>query len=91
MRIDFAKPFNFEGKEYTGLDLDLDGLTGQDLLDCEKQVGSAGAQSLVMETNKTYLTYIAARAAKVLPDLILALPAKEFSKLTVQVQGFLLS
>jgi hypothetical protein len=44
----------------------------------------------VHELCKGFLAIVAARAAGVAPDVIRALPAREFSKVTVVAQNFLL-
>ena len=89
MDIKFAKPFMFEDQEYEGLTVDLDSLTGQDLLDASREARELGDTTPVMELSKTYYTAVVAKAAKVPIELIVALPAKEFSKVTVEVQSFL--
>ncbi|NTU28849.1 phage tail assembly protein [Brevibacillus sp. HB1.1] len=86
-----SRPFSFDGKEYTELDLDLDSITGEDLMSCERQL-NASTKDLVFvkELSKPYLALVAARAAKVPVELIHKLPAKDFSKVTMLVQNFLL-
>ncbi len=88
--IVFKKPFQFEGKEYTELTLDLDALTGQQLIESETETRALGDRTPMLEVSKSYQAVIAAKAAKVPCDLIKTLPAKEFSKVTVMVQNFLL-
>ncbi|AJQ29021.1 phage tail assembly protein [Pelosinus fermentans] len=87
--ITFNKPFIFEEKEYTELNLDLEALTGKDLLEASREVRTIGETSPVVELSKSYYAVVGAKAAKVPIDLVLALPAKEFSQLTVEVQSFL--
>lgn len=88
--IPFRKPFSFEGKEYTEIRLDLDALSGKDVIDAETEARSMGARAIMLESSKVYQAILAARAAGVTVDLINALPAKEFSRVTGEVQGFLL-
>ena len=90
-KIEFKEPFTFEGQEYTGLELDLKGLTGADLLQAERDLAASGGFAGVPETSKEYLALVAAKAAKEPVELIKALPANEFSRVTVKVQNFLLS
>ena len=85
----FAKPFTFEGQEYTGLDLDLDRLTGKDLVNIEAEMAARGIQAVMPEISKSYQMLVAARAAKVPVDLIEALPIKEASTITMKVVNFL--
>ncbi|QHZ50032.1 hypothetical protein ERICV_05133 [Paenibacillus phage phiERICV] len=88
-----SRPFTFEGKEYTELLLDFDSLSGEDLLSCESQlktVTDASEFIPMKEISKPYLTLVVARAAKVPFELIQNLPAKDFSKVTLRAQNFLL-
>lgn len=90
MKIEFAKPHSFEGQEYNGLELDLDGLTGNDLIAAEKETRAMGSQTPVVEFSKTYQAVVGAKAANVPVDMITSLPAREFSRITVYVANFLL-
>ncbi|TGV29902.1 phage tail assembly protein [Mesorhizobium sp. M00.F.Ca.ET.186.01.1.1] len=86
-----SRPFSFDGTEYTELKLDLDDLTGEDLIACERQLNATTDDVVfVKELSKPYLALVAARAAKVPVELIRKLPGKDFSKVTMQVQNFLL-
>lgn len=87
--IALSKPIKFEDQEYTELNLDLDSLTGNDMINAAKESKFLGDTSTVPELSKTYLAVIAAKAASVPVDMILALPGRDFSKITVLVQNFL--
>jgi hypothetical protein len=89
-RIVFAKPHIYDGKEYPEIELDLEALTGQDLISASNQTRALGDNSPVPELSKTYLALVAAKAGKVPVDLILSLPAKDFTTVTMTVQNFLL-
>lgn len=89
MQHDFAKPFAFEGQEYTGLDLNFDNLTGKDLLNVEAEMTAKGITAIMPEISKVYQMHVAARAAKVPVELIEALPIKEASGITMKVVNFL--
>lgn len=89
-RIVLAKPHTYEGKEYSEIELDLESLTGQDLISASNQARVLGDNSPVPELSKTYLAVVAAKAGKVPVDLILSLPAKDFTTVTMTVQNFLL-
>lgn len=84
------KPVTFDEKEVTELDLDLDALTGKDLTNIEQEFTAGGNMAAVPETSKTYLMYVGARAAGVPIELVQAMSAKDVSRLTVQVQNFLI-
>lgn len=89
LEIKFTKPFTFEDKEYTGLILDLEALTGKHLLDASRETRALGDTTPVAELSKTYSAVVAAMAAKIPVELMLALPAKDFSRVTLEVQSFL--
>jgi hypothetical protein len=91
MHVQFKKPFNFEGEEYGGVDIDLDSLSGddleraQELISLERKTGG-----VVPEFSKAYLAQVAALAAKKPVEFFRALPARESVKVTIEVQNFLL-
>ena len=88
--IPFRRPFIFEGNEYKEIKLDLDSLSGKDVIDAETEARAVGVRAVMLESSKAYQAILAAKAAGVTVDFIQALPAKEFSIVTGEVQGFLL-
>lgn len=89
----FARPVTFEGNTVESLTIDFEKLTGEDILACDRQYRAESRQSsgeMVKEMNKAYQAYIVAKAAGVHVGLIRALSAKDFTKLTLQAQSFLL-
>lgn len=88
MKMKLKKPINFEGELITELNLDLDCLTGKDMIDAQKEIQSLDVP--VLEFNKEYLAVVAAKACGMPTDLIPLLGIKDFSAITVQVQNFLL-
>ena len=90
MKITLKKPCLFEGKEYTELDLDLDSLTGQDLIDATNEARARGDQSVIIELSKLYQAIVAAKAAKVSVDMVITLGGKDFIAVTKAAQSFLL-
>lgn len=90
----FARPVTFEGQTVESLTIDFDQLTGEDILACDRQyraeLGRQSGGEMVKETNKAYQAYIVAKAAGVHVGLIRAISAKDFTKLTLQAQSFLL-
>lgn len=91
MEFKLSKPLVFEDKTYDVLTLDFESLTGADIEQVERELAAMGLSIGMLETSKAYLAAVAARAAGVRADLIKRLPAKDYSKLTVQVQTFLLA
>lgn len=90
MKHIFNKPFTFEGQEYKELDLNLEGLTGDDLISVERELTVTGTVVVTLQTSQAACLLIASRAAKVPSELIRALPLNEASKLAMAIQGFLL-
>lgn len=86
-----SKEYEFEEKKYQLLNLDLEGITGNDMIAAEKEAKLLDPEIRVPELSKTYLAVLGAKAAKVPVDFILKLNAKDFSALTLEVQNFLLS
>lgn len=89
-----SKPVEFDGETITELDVEFDSLTGDDILAAERQYNTSAAKTKdfapVKELSKSYLVYIVARASKQPAELFNKLSAKDFSKLTVEAQNFLL-
>lgn len=90
--IELKKPLEFEGVKYTRLVLDLESLTGRDIKSVLKELNAMGeiVSSTFLESNKSYLAGIAARAADVPLELIDELNIRDFSEVTMAVQSFLL-
>lgn len=90
--IKLAKVVTYDGEEIKELNLDFDSLTGQDLLNAEKEaVASNKNVAPIKEFDKGYLAIVAAKAAGVATDVMPLLGAKDFTKVTVQTQNFLLN
>lgn len=89
MEIKLSKEIEFEGAKYDTINLDLDALTGRDLVSAETEAyAQLGRPST--DLDKVYQACVAARAAKVPPDMFFALPAKDFALIARTVQNFLL-
>lgn len=79
------KPFEFEGELIEEVYLDLDSLTGKDIMDASK-----GVESFVQETNKTYLANIAAIAMKRPKEIMYYMSAKDATAICYFVMDFLI-
>lgn len=92
--VKFKKPFEYEGKSYDGIALDLDSLTGLDVEEAEVQFiaknPGIAAQTPLKEMSKGFQAILAAKAAGVIPEFLSALPAGDYAKVTTKVQVFLL-
>ncbi|WP_277260732.1 hypothetical protein [Peptoniphilus lacrimalis] len=79
------KPFEFEGELIQEVYLDLDSLTGKDIMDASK-----GVESFMQETNKTYLANIAAIAMKRPKEIMYYMSAKDATAICYFVMDFLI-
>lgn len=93
--VKFNKPYHFEGKEYKGIKLEFDEMTGADILEAEEEFiaikTQTAAQTPLKELSKGYLAFFAARACAQPVDFIMGLDGKSFSKITRKAQSFLLA
>ena len=91
MLVEFKKPFCFEGKEYTSVDLSgKEELTGMDMQEVEKMLRARGISSFHADFAAEGALFYAARAAKLPIEFFYALPLKEARKVKVRVQNFFL-
>ena len=90
MKHKFKKPFKFEDKEYKELELNLEGLTGSELQAVERELAFSGMAVMNVSTSQTACLYLAAKAAKIPSELIMALPIAEATEVSMKVQHFLL-
>ncbi len=88
--IKFNKPYNFEGKEYTEIDMsDIESLTTQDLASIDKKYASSGQVDALKEMTVSYACILAAQATSKPIEFFNYLPAKEGVKLKTMVTAFL--
>lgn len=98
----FARPIQYDGREYEYVDMDFEALTGTDMMSAADEVTTArpGDMITMLEFDARYQAVIAryaiayaARAAGLPapgPGFIEALPIREASQIRMQAQGFLL-
>ena len=87
MKITLSKPLKYRDAELTTLDLELESLTGQDLIDIEETQRLTG--QAVNLFSQGYFIAIAAKALHLPAEVLKTLPAKDFLKLTNAVLFFL--
>ncbi len=88
--IKFRKPYRFEGKEYTELDLSgMEDLTGADMIAINKLIERAGSSEAGLEMTLEYAFYFAARASKLPVEFFLSLPPNEAARVKSRVINFL--
>lgn len=91
MIIKLTKPVTFDDKVYTELELNFDVLTGRDLMQAEVEAKAISTgYAPVLELSKPYQAVVAAKAAKVPVDMIMDLPGRDYTKVTMAAQDFLL-
>lgn len=92
--LKFRKPYVFEGKEYTEVDLSgLEDATAKDLEAVgrilEKQTKGKGVNPATMEMTMGYAQLLANRVTGLPVEFFKALPAKEAMRLKTTIVGFL--
>ncbi len=89
--IKLKKPYLFDGKEYTEIDLSrLEDMTADDLLWVEKQYDRSNPGINVMsEVKLRYALLMAARATQMPIEFFELLPQKEAIKIKIRVRDFL--
>lgn len=88
--LEFARPYKFDGKEYTTLDLSgLEDTTAADLSAVGKILAKQGVVSPMPEMTMDFSVYMAARVCKLPVEFFKQLPARETIKLKNIVTGFL--
>lgn len=94
MKVNLLKPIEFDGQTYDSINLDLEGLTGQDMLLVERLFLSQNATnqaSLLKELSKEYQAFVAVQAAKLPFEFIQKVSAKDFSRITTAVGNFFIA
>jgi len=87
--VKFAKPYQFEGKAYTEVDLSgLEDLTAEDMIQAEKYLVRNGGISAAPELSITYTCFIAAVAADKPVEFFRGLPPKDALKVKSKVTSF---
>lgn len=91
MVIKFKKPYHFEGKEYTEIDLSgLDDLQASDMIAVNKYMQRTTSGIDVMpEVSLEYACVLASKAAKLPIEFFTSLPPREAMKVKNRVMGFL--
>jgi hypothetical protein len=89
MVVKFGKPYKFEGKEYTEVDLSgLEDLSAEDMISADKYLSKNGSFSVVPEMALEYACFIAAKCSGQPIEFYRQLPAKEAIKVKNKVTGF---
>ncbi|MBQ7544924.1 MAG: phage tail assembly protein [Synergistaceae bacterium] len=89
MKIKLKKAIKHKGQEIYTLDIPLEDLTGNDLIDVEKQLVQSGEVPIVTDFNRVYLINIAAKAVHMPVEILKEASAKDFTRITNEVRNFL--
>ena len=88
--LKFKKPYVFEGKTYTELDLSgLEDATGKDLCEVDKLLKRQGMIDPLMEMSPALACYMAARVTHKPVEFFEGLPMPEVVRLKTMVSGFM--
>lgn len=88
----FKKPFKHENKEYSVLYFDFEGLTGNDMMAIEQELTiTKGISVMVPSMSGPFLVAMAARAAGIGQDILLAMPIYEVNRIRAKARSFLLN
>lgn len=88
--LKFSKPYVFEGREYTEVDLStLEDTTAEDLSVVGKILSKLGTVSPMPEMTMDFSQFMAARVTKLPIEFFKRMPAREAIKLKNAVTGFL--
>lgn len=83
------KPLEYGNTKIEELNFDFSKLTGQDMLDAEKEAGATNG-TVAIEFSGGFLTALAAKAAGVQPIIIKDLPADKFLLAKIQAKSFIM-
>lgn len=87
----FRKPYEYEGQRYETIKFDFNRLIGRDMNIIEREMQMANESAYTPETSKVYQCRLAARAAKILPDVLEAMPIGDYHRITNAARNFLLA
>lgn len=90
--MDLRKKIEYKGVEYQELNMDLESLTGTDMIKANAKLRKAGVDidDLMPVLNMEYQVLLAAKAANVPKEVIEKMDARDFLEITMEVQSFLL-
>lgn len=84
------EPLEYGNTKIEELNFDFSKLTGQDMLEAEKEAGATNG-AIAIEFSGGFLTALAAKAAGVQPIIIKDLPADKFLLAKIQARRFIMT
>lgn len=86
---EFKKPFEYEGQKYKTINFNFEQLTGADFIAVENEMTSNSEFAIDPTMSRSYLSKLASRASGIPSNVIEAMPARDFKKITDAVRNFL--
>lgn len=86
MQIKLHKPLTYHDAELDTLDIDLDGLTGNDMIDAESNVRRAYPGSPLYGAR--HIAAIASKASHIPAEVITGMNARDFLRLQGEIMDF---
>lgn len=86
----FATPFTHGDKTYKEMTFDFGKLTGGDCLDIEAELQMMGKPLIAPEFSGEFLVRMAAKAAGIGADVLMAMPMAEYNRIRSKARSFLL-
>lgn len=87
-KVKLSKPVNLDGQKIEEINLDLDSLTGADVIAINKQLKAKGERFNVLDQET--LTEVAAKASNMIPEDLQKLSMFDFTEVNGHVQLFLM-
>ncbi|HEY4534282.1 MAG TPA: hypothetical protein VIG61_09025 [Fusobacterium sp.] len=90
MKIELTKVYYFGGKEFSTLELELENMTGKDLLQCEREFKARNKEAgAIKELEDSWAITVAAKAADVKYGDLISMSLTDYLKVVNQVKLFL--
>lgn len=89
MKIKLKKAVMHQGHELDVLDIPLEELTGNDLIEAEKQIIQSGETVVVTDFSRSYLIALASRASHIPVETFKFMDARDFTRIAGEVRNFL--
>ena len=91
MQINLKKAIKYKGQDVFTLDIPLEDLTGNDLIDVEEEIMRSGTPFSATDFSRVYCIAVAAKAAKLPPESLKMMNARDFSRVVTEVRNFLIA
>lgn len=85
----FKTPFEYQGQKYKVLCFNFSKLTGRDLVAVENEMMNNNEYALDPILSRNYLGKLASKASGIPSDVIEAMPARDYKKITDAARNFL--